>query len=531
MKTVNLSKIIQLINSGNFSKAEIEIRGLVENQPNNFSLNKMYGITLLGQNQYLPAIDAFLNCYNLKNDDYDVNVNLSYLFIKIQDYKKSLKYSELSIEVDNNRPEAYQNIAECYLNLKRFNDAEKNILIAIEKRGGLDSKEMLKFKDTLNLYGDIILAKKEEEKFCNLANKILDKGVHDNRMLISLIRIDINKVKKSYLDNMNNILNNINSVKPLLLKTITESNIYFVLAEYLQKKDKKISEKYYLKANELIATIQRGTLFHRQKRISKIINHFEACRISNSNSSISLNKGKGLIFIIGMPRSGTTLVESIISTADNCVAGGEKLFFSLKCNQFLSGKHKSDYNTSFLEELGDEYLSTIDIQKNGKGFFTDKLPENYLYVKFIKDALPAAKFIIINRDPWDNAISLFKQNYASNLPYTSSFFGIALEYANYEHIIEYWVKTSGQNPFLNINYEELVSNTQKMATKIWDYCNLEGEYLEKKREGFFSLTASKQQVTKNIYQTSLNKGDFKDYKLKFLDDLEQQRKYWRDNTG
>ena len=76
MKTVNLSKIIELINSRSYEKAEIELKDQVKNQPNNFLINKMYGVTLLAQKKYLMSIKAFENCYNLKNDDYDVNVNL-----------------------------------------------------------------------------------------------------------------------------------------------------------------------------------------------------------------------------------------------------------------------------------------------------------------------------------------------------------------------------------------------------------------------------------------------------------------------
>ena len=80
MKTVNLSKIIELINSRSYEKAEIELKDQVENQPNNFLINKMYGVTLLAQKKYLMSIKSFENCFKLKNDDYDVNVNLSYLF-------------------------------------------------------------------------------------------------------------------------------------------------------------------------------------------------------------------------------------------------------------------------------------------------------------------------------------------------------------------------------------------------------------------------------------------------------------------
>ena len=156
MKTVNLSKIIQLVNSGNYSKAALALQNLTKSPPKNLNLNKIYGASSIAQQKYLLAIRAFEICQNLNGDDYDVNVNLSYLFSKTQDYKMSLLYSKNSINIDANRPEAYQNMAECYLNLKRFDEAEKYILSAINKRGGLESKEIVKFQHTLNLNGEIL---------------------------------------------------------------------------------------------------------------------------------------------------------------------------------------------------------------------------------------------------------------------------------------------------------------------------------------------------------------------------------------
>ena len=153
-----------------------------------------------------------------------------------------------------------------------------------------------------------------------------------------------------------------------------------------------------------------------------------------------------------------------------------------------------------------------------------------MYVGYIKKIFPKAKFIHIYRDPWDNAISLFKQNYAFNLSYSSSFFGIALEYANYEYMIRYWRKSSDQLSFVDVDYKELVSKTKLITKKIWDYCGLDGEYNEERRLDFFSPTASKQQVTKDIFKTSLEKGDFSEFKSQFLEDLNQQRKYWEDKA-
>ena len=127
-----------------------------------------------------------------------------------------------------------------------------------------------------------------------------------------------------------------------------------------------------------------------------------------------------------------------------------------------------------------------------------------MYYNFIKLSLPKAKFVHIHRNPWDNAISLFKQNFANELFYASSFFGIALEYANYEHLMDIWKKLNN-NDIFDVSYEELISNTDKVVQELWEFCDLAGKYDPDKRKRHFAQTASKHQVTKDIYNTSLDK--------------------------
>lgn len=79
---------------------------------------------------------------------------------------------------------------------------------------------------------------------------------------------------------------------------------------------------------------------------------------------------------------------------------------------------------------------------------------------------------------------------------------------------------------LDINYEELVSNTEILAGKIWNYCELEGKYAPEERKKHFANTASRQQVTKDIYKTSLKKKDFANFESNFYKDLGNQQEYW-----
>lgn len=521
-----MSKIIDLIKQKKYQNAEIEAKKELKINPNSFDLNKMLAVSFLAQKKYNMALIAFNKCHNINADDYDVNVNLSLIFNIIQDYRSSLKFCEKALKINTNRPEVHHNLANCYLYIDELDKAEKHILKSIELRGGMETNEIMEFKDTLNIYTDILMAMGKIDLFKKVCKEILNKGIYFGDIFRKLLRNDKKSISEKYLIDLNNILREVDNYGNLVDRNLTKAGIYSCIAEYNQSINQKKSEDFYILGNKLISDLHRDSLYNRQEKTKKIIKMFDGIDLKSYTSNIPIDRGEGLIFIIGMPRSGTTLTESILSTADNCVAGGEKVFFHIQCSPIISNYNKDGFKSNVFEDLGKNYLEIIDIQRKGNKFYVDKLPENYLYYKFIKTALPGAKFIHMHRDPWDNAISLFKQNFSKELFYASTFFGIALEYANYENIMRVW-KSSDKLDIIDVDYQDLVTNTKDTISKIWDFCGFEGLYNESQRKKHFAQTASKHQVTKDIYSTSVKKEEFLGYKDQFSRDLESQRLFWR----
>ena len=525
---VNLSKIIELINTQKYEKAEEELTLIYKKYSENFEINKLSGMVVLAQKKYKPALRFFEKCIAINGNDYDVNVNLSYLFTKTQFYSLAIKYAEAAIQIDEHKPQAYQNLADCYFYLGNYELAEKAAFTSIEKRGGLESNNFMMTRDLVTLYANILLASEKKEDFIIFAKKILSQS-YSSSMLLRLLRLDQNLISSNHLLMAEEAIKRFEAFTDRVDRNTNLSNTYFFLAEYYNKTNRAKSENYYIKANQLISEMQRESLFNRQKYASKVIDIFTNHNFDEIKKDIPSNKGEGIIFIFGMPRSGTTLTESILSTAHDIQAGGEKVFFSLQLNQSIKNYPDSlaYLEVSFFQSLGDDYLQNIEMHRNGKKFFIDKLPENYLFYKFMKLSLPGAKFIHCFRDPWDNAISLFKQNYSINIFYASSFFGIATEYANYKALMGLWKKLDGEDAFLDIDYEKMVNQKSAYIEKIWQYCKLEGQYTDEKRKKHVGITASMQQVTQDIYKTSIKKPDFQEFKEKFLDDLNSQELFWK----
>ena len=519
-----LSKLISLINSNKFQQVEKEVRHQILSDPDSFNLNKILGISLLAQKKYNSALPVFNKCYNIKNDDYDVNLNISYLFLKIQEYEMVIKFANEALVINKDGASAYQNLAECYLALRKFDEAEKYAFRSIELRGGIISHEVLQLSDLINIYADTLIAQNKNSEFIDFAKKILDTGSYQADLFKKLLRNNKDNVRKKYIDVIENLLKNKDQFNNLLHRNSFCASAHFCLGEYHSKTNQSISEENFILANKYISDMQRTSLFKRQKIYLNIFNFFKSFDQSEILKRIPSEKGNGLIFITGMPRSGTTLTESILATSPDVVAGGEKVFFTINLEPLTANLEKHKFDLKFFDDLGDRYLSNIKIQRNQKKFFIDKLPENYLYYKFIKLALPGAKFIHLKRDPWDNAISLFKEYYAENVYFASSFFGIALEIANHDFIINFW-KNLDDGAIHNVNYEDLVSNTDKIVDDIWAFCNLTGEYIPDNRKKHFAATASKQQVTQEIFKSSMKKKEFLDYRDKFFENLADQRRY------
>lgn len=523
-----LSKIINLINSDQFYEAEQELRKIYNKYSDSFDVNYLLGAATLAQRKYNISLKCYEKCWN-KRKIYDVANNLSFLFLKTQNYKESIEYGQKASSINPKGAHAYQNISSCYFHLGEYEKSKEYCIKAVELRGGFESSNFLSTHDLAVLYSNILLAQRDKEEFVSFAKKTLEMK-YIQRVMITLLREDRKFITENHLKMVKNAIDTAPNIEKRIERNTTLSDAYFFLAEYYDSVNQKKSEEYYITANQYISDMQRESLYKRQKFAKGIYDYFKTFDASHLHGKIDSNKGEGLIFITGMPRSGTTLTESILSTAADLAPGGEKAFFSLQLFEILNDlSNHSDFNfdVDFANDLGDRYLEHIKLQRGNKAFFVDKLPENYLYIRFIQSCLPGARFIYCQRNPWDNAVSLYKQNYSINIFYASSFFGIATELANQEFLMNQWKAQDSNNTIIEISYEDLVKKEDETAENLWQFFKITGKYDKTKRKNYVGYTASMQQVSKDIYDTSIDKNGFADQKNSFFEDLEKQRNYWK----
>lgn len=508
-----LSKIADCIKNKNFLAAEEIGWTLYKQNKENFTTIKILALVLLLQGKNHGSLDLYSKAFNKNPDDNDVVTNLAHLYLKVEEFQKSFDMAKKSIQQDPNNHAPYLTMSELYVRKREFGTAY-NYIQELLKR--IDYNH-LKDNSSICFFAlDVFFAANKNDEVLKFVNYCYEKDFNPD-IFYYHVGYDAKSIKKEIIDKAKEFMIK-NSYDNLVEKGKALTPILFGLANYYEKnKDEKLSEDYFIQGNELITEIQRYQPLKHQVSIKKIKKLFINKLLPDLNSSPD---GR-LIFILGMPRSGTTLVESIISSAKNTISGGELR----SMNELFIARYEDGEDQLTVSDPGGVYLDRIKFIRSEGEYFIDKLPGNYHNIGFIKKIFPNAKIIHVKRDPWDNAISLYKQFYVSNIPFASSFFNIGVAYANYEEIMRFW-KEDMKMDYFTVQYEDLVKDPDTIGNKIFEYCEIPQKYDPSERGRFFARTASKNQVTKDIYTKSVKKSSFDSQKIEFLNSLKNQRKYW-----
>ena len=185
------------------------------------------------------------------------------------------------------------------------------------------------------------------------------------------------------------------------------------------------------------------------------------------------------IFILGMPRSGTTLVEQIISSHSSVTGAGELTYMSDQANSFKGGaiafhKRFPSMDTGKWREVAEAYLQGLNTYDEGKAHITDKMPHNFQNIGMISKLLPNAKIIHCKRHPIANCLSIYKAYFgAKNAhPYAWDLKELAHYHNLYEDLMAHW-RDVLPGRFYEVSYEQLTSNQEEESRKLIEYCGLD----------------------------------------------------------
>ena len=182
-----------------------------------------------------------------------------------------------------------------------------------------------------------------------------------------------------------------------------------------------------------------------------------------------------LILIVGMPRSGTSLIEQILSSHNKVFGGGELSFIPNLLNKKIFnnfGNLKNEKFNKILEEIQKKYLEKISIIDKTNSVFTDKAPLNFRYIGFLKKIFPNSKIVHCKRNSAEVSWSNFKHYFPGSLPFTNNLKDIKNFYKLYEDIMEFW-KSYFSKEIFEIEYEGFVNNSNTEIRKLIKFCELD----------------------------------------------------------
>jgi hypothetical protein len=220
------------------------------------------------------------------------------------------------------------------------------------------------------------------------------------------------------------------------------------------------------------------------------------------------------IFILGMPRSGTSLVEQILASHTDVYGAGElndlgKILGTIRTSRKVqqSGiipEELLELDTRAFADLGKQYITRIRKYSANAKFITDKLPHNFLYIGLIRAILPNARIIHCTRNPMDNCLSIFKTRLKSGHGYANNMSELGQYYRMYLELMEYWRATLPGFVY-DQSYEDLVGSQQEQVSKLLLHCGLDWDdaCLDFHNTRRKVRTASNAQVRRPIYNDSV----------------------------
>ncbi len=388
---------------------------------------------------YNEALENFLKAINLKPDYSEAYNNLGNIKFKlgfideaVKNYQKAIKYNKKNIP-------AYFNLAHVYSEEKNFNDLKK-ILREVLK---FDANNTTALNDLgyLNLIlGNVDEARKLFERVIDIDDKhirafknyfLITKADKGNDFLKKLEKIDLSNasddekiIAYTSLSKCNFDLNK----SDLALKYLEQSH-----------KIKKINSRFNIKTEK--------KLFEKIKHIfDQNLNEFTA-----HNNKLKIIP----IFIVGMPRSGTTLLEQVLSSHSNIHGAGE-LNYLPKIIDNLKFDKVQNFD-SLIKTIRLEYHNKVT-QLSDKKFVIDKLPMNFRWIGFITKAFPEAKIIHIKRNPMAICWSNYKINFPDpGMDFSLSQKDTAKYYILYDDLMKFW-SDKLEEKIININYENFVDD-------------------------------------------------------------------------
>ena len=434
--------------------------------------------------EFLEVIDGCKRVLKKRKHQLFFNL-LSIAYQKNGKIEKSIDVMRDALSLNPNHPNFLNNIGTCFYKLHKYSEAEKYFKkgLEIDKRhlhilnnlGNL-KRETFKIEQSINFYKKVLDIQKDAvPTLFNLVGIYRITNQKEESKLYCKKIIELNKkltdadrqysLVHKYSENDPHLNEMIKKINDDDLNNIEKIHLYYgVHKAYEDLKDYENAFKFLKKGNELLKQETKYNFSKDEKRINNYINLYKKIKhikISETH--------RDLIFIVGMPRSGSSLIEQILTSHKKVFGGGEIPYIQEITNKIID---EEKIDVSLLDHYKNEYLNLVSELDNSLSVFTDKELLNFYNVGLILTLFPSAKIINCTRNPVDNCWSIYKNFFPIKTMFVNDFKDIAKFYRLYLNTMKFWQKEFPKNIF-NLNYETLIENPKDQIEKILNFCDLE----------------------------------------------------------
>ena len=501
-------KIHNLFLVGNYEKVIEKTKVLLKKDPSQTTFYNLIGLSYKQLKNFELAEKTFNSGLKVNSKSTSILCNLGALYRNWEKFELAEETFQRAIEIN---PKDL-NVIVNYANLKRDLNQMKESLEFYEKGFKLNNNHetlLINYAGAFQVVGDF---DKSKEILRILHQKYPNNIVAHKMYSGSNFYTKDDEHQKLMIDRANDTN----------LPDENKSTLYFAIAKsFSDQNNYEKSAEYFIKANEKkFKTIKNYNFRDEEnlfKKIKDIFNKYEF------DKNVSKNR-PNLIFIVGLPRSGTTLTHQIISSHSKVFGAGE---LSILRSSFLDEINHEEFvanllnnKNNFSKNLADKIFNKFQYYHK-QSIILDKAPLNFLWIGFIKILFPDAKIIHSKRNLKDTALSIYKNVFdASSLSWTYDQKTL-LKFINmYQDMMDFWDKKIPDYIY-ECNYETLVNDKNNETKKIINFCNLEWEdnCMDHTKNKTGIKTVSLAQARKPVYKSSvdLNKN-YKKY-LEFLDQI------------
>jgi len=507
-----IKNILKLYEIGSFEEVISRTKPLLKKYPDIIDLYNLLALSYNGLNKTEDAIKLLEDV--LKRDPNNIHVlnNLGMIHSGISSFELSKIFLDKALKIKPDFFQAANNLANLYLKLNKSEEAI-NLLKNFINQENLNNYVLnFTIANSYQQSGDFKNARKHYDKCL-----FIEPNRCDSDKAISLMTNYKNDKSSHMKDMEKKLTKNLNKTDLMLLN-------YSLGKAYEDINNYEKSFLYLKKANELNNEIINYNSSNEKKIFENIKMIFK-----NDFNTISkdYNSDKTIIFVVGMPRSGTSLIEQILSSNKNVYGAGELPFIgNIAENLFFKNKIKLNFNSlEDVEEekfinLNNDYFKKLSSFETNKKIFIDKAPFNFKWIGLIKKIIPNSKIIHCRRDAMDICWSNYKNFFSSiKMNYANNFKNIAAFYNLYLNIMNYWKNKFGKEIY-DIDYENLIKNPEKEIKNLVSFCGLDWNenYLKFYENKKTVSTASLAQVRSPLYKSSIKKWE------KFSEELNELKK-------